>query len=108
MTYITCHSERLFKKCLAIEQVRDGYKPCVSRRGTYPPTLRCKLKIGGSSVVRCWTPSEERMLVLDNFKDFELVPRVTVLHLWVMNREFGFVLQVNDMLCQEVSQSCPF
>jgi len=108
VTYITCHSERLFKKSLTLEQVRDGYKPCVSRRGTYPPTLRCKLNIGGSSVVRCWTPSEERMLVPDSFRGFELVPRVTVLHLWVMNREFGFVLQVNDMMCSEVSQSCPF
>ena len=48
------------------------------------------------------------MLVPNNFRGFELVPRVTVLHLWVMNREFGFVLQVNDMMCQEVSQSCPF
>ena len=59
-------------------------------------------------MVRCWTPAEERMLVLDNFRGFELVPRVTVLHLWVMKREFGFVLQVNDMMCSEVSQSCPF
>ncbi len=98
VTYITCHSERLFKKSLTLEQVRDGYKPCVSRRGTYPPTLRCKQNIGGSNVVRCWTPSEERMLVPDNFRGLELVPRATVLHLWVMNREFGFVLQVNDMM----------
>ena len=48
------------------------------------------------------------MSVPEKIRDFELVPRVTVLHLWVMNREFGFVLQVNDVLCQEVSQSCPF
>ena len=47
VTYLTCHSERLFKKPLTIDQVRDGYKPCVSRRGTYPPTLRCKLNIAG-------------------------------------------------------------
>ena len=45
VTYLTCHSERLFKKPLTLEQVCDGYKPCVSRRGTYPPTLRCKLNI---------------------------------------------------------------
>ena len=48
------------------------------------------------------------MQVPDDVRGFELVPRITVLHLWVMNREFGFVLQVNDMMCSEVSQSCPF
>ena len=34
VTYLTCHSTRLFGKPLTIEQVRDGYRPCVSRRGT--------------------------------------------------------------------------
>ena len=108
VTYITCHSERLFKKTLTIVQVRDGYKPCVSRRGTYPPTLRCKLNLGGSNVVRCWTSADQRILVPEDFRGVELVPHVTGLHLWVMNREFGFVLQVNDLMCSEVSQSCPF
>jgi hypothetical protein len=108
VTYITCHSNRLFGKPLTIEQVRDGYKPCVSRRGTYPPTLRCKINLSGSNVVRCWTPAEERMPVPEEFRGLELVPRVTVMHLWVMNREFGFVLQPNDLMCSEVSQSCPF
>jgi hypothetical protein len=108
VTYLTCNSERLFKKPLTIEQVRDGYKPCVSRRGNYPPTLRCKLNLAGTSAVRCWTPLEQRMGVPEDFRGYELVPRVAVLHLWIMNREFGFVLQVNDLMCMEVSQCCPF
>ena len=32
VTYLTCHSARLFGKPLTIEQVRDSYRPCVSRR----------------------------------------------------------------------------
>ena len=108
VTYITCHSNRLFGKPLTIEQVRDGYKPCVSRRGTYPATLRCKVNLSGSNVVRCWSPAEERIDVPQEFRGLELVARVSVMHLWVMNREFGFVLQPNDLMCSVVSQSCPF
>jgi hypothetical protein len=108
VTYLTCHSARLFGKPLTIEQVRDGYKPCVSRRGTYPPTLRCKVNLGGSNCVRCWSPAEERIEVPQEFRGLELVALVSVQHLWVMNREFGFVIQPNDLMCSAVSQTCPF
>jgi len=108
VTYLTCHSTRLFGKSLTIEQVRDGYRPCVSRRGTYPATLRTKVNLSGSNVVRCWSPAEERIDVPQEFRGLELVAIVSVLHLWVMNREFGFVLQPNDLMCSAVSQTCPF
>jgi len=108
VTYLTCHSARLFGKPLTIEQVRDGYRPCVSRRGTYPPTLRCKVNLGGTNAVRCWSPAEERIEVPQEFRGLELVALVSVQHLWVMNREFGFVLQPNDLMCSAVSQTCPF
>ncbi len=42
------------------------------------------------------------------FRGLEMVALVSVLHLWVMNREFGFVLQPIDLLCSAVSQTCPF
>jgi hypothetical protein len=108
VTYLTCHSARLFGKPLTIEQVRDGYRPCVSRRGTYPPTLRCKVNLSGSNAVRCWSPAEERIDVPQEFRGLELIARVSVMHLWIMNREFGWVLQPNDLMCSEVSRTCPF
>ncbi len=108
VTYLTCHSTRLFGKPLTIEQVRDGYRPCVSRRGNYPPTLRCKVNLCGTSAVRCWSPAEERIEVPQEFRGLELIARVSVMHLWIMNREFGWVLQPNDLMCSEVSQTCPF
>jgi hypothetical protein len=108
VTYLTCHSTRLFGKSLTIEQVRDGYRPCVSRRGSYPPTLRTKVNLSGSNVVRCWSPAEERIEVPQEFRGLELVALVSVPHLWMMNREFGWVLQPNDLMCSAVSQTCPF
>jgi hypothetical protein len=108
VTYITCHSNRLFGKPMSIEQVRDGYKPCVTRRGTYAPTLRCKITLSGSNAVRCWSPEGVRVDVPDEFRGMELVPQLTVMHLYVMGREFGWVSQIGDLMCSEVSQVCPF
>ena len=108
VTYLTCHSARLFGKPLTIEQVRDGYKPCVSRRGNYPPTLRCKVNLCGTSAVRCWSHAEERIEVPPEFRGLEMVAMVSVMHLWQMNREFGWVIQPNDLMCAAVSQTCPF
>jgi hypothetical protein len=107
VTYLTCHSARLFGKPLTIEQVRDGYKPCVSRRGNYPPTLRCKVNLG-TNAVRCWSPAQERIEVPQEFRGLELIARVSVMHLWIMNREFGWVIQPSDLMCSAVSQTCPF
>jgi hypothetical protein len=108
VTYITCNSNRLFGKPLTIEQVREGYKPCVTRRGNYAPTLRCKITLSGSNAVRCWSPEGERTVIPAEFRGMELVPRVTVMHLYIMGREFGWVSQIGDLMCSEVSQSCPF
>jgi hypothetical protein len=108
VTYLTCNSIRLFGKPLTVEQVREGYKPCVTRRGTYAPTLRCKINISGGNAVRCWSPDGERTAIPEEFRGMELVPRVTVMHLYVMGREFGWVNQVGDLMVSEVSQSCPF
>jgi hypothetical protein len=30
------------------------------------------------------------------------------MHLYIMGREFGWVSQIGDLMCSEVSQSCPF
>jgi hypothetical protein len=108
VSYITCHSTRLFGKTLTLDQVRDGYKSCVTRRGTYPPTLRCKLNLSGSNVVRCWSPDGVRVDVPGEFRGMDLVPQLTVMHLYVMGREFGWVTQIGDLMCSEVSQPCPF
>jgi hypothetical protein len=106
--YLAEHSERLFKKLLTPDQVREMYKPCVSQRGSYPGTLRCKINIGGSTAVRCWNALDQRMAIPDDFRGYELLPRVHISHMWIMSRECGFVLNVHDTMCIQQSADCPF
>jgi hypothetical protein len=108
ITYLAAHSERLFKKLLSVDQVKEMYKPCVSQRGSYPATLRCKINIGGSTAVRCWNALDQRMSIPEDFRNYELLPRVHVSHLWCMSKEVGFVCNVHDMMCIQQSSECPF
>ena len=71
ITYLAEHSERLFKKLLTADQVKEMYKPCVSQRGSYPATLRCKINIGGPTAVRCWNALDQRMSIPDDFRGYE-------------------------------------
>ena len=84
------------------------YEPIVQRKGTYPATVRCKINVAGGSAVRCWSALDQRMPIPDELRGFELLPRVHISHLWIMNRECGFVLNVQDLQCVEASAACPF
>ena len=108
ITYLAEHSERLFKKLLTADQVKEMYKPCVSQRGSYPATLRCKINIGGLSAVRCWNALDQRMNIPEDFRAYDLLPRVHISHLWMMSKEVGFVRNVHDMMCIQQSSECPF
>jgi hypothetical protein len=108
IVYLTEHSERLFKKLLTTEQVTEMYKPTVTQRGSYPATLRCKINVGGSTAVRCWNALDQRMTIPEDFRAYDLLPRVHVSHLWQMSKECGFVLNVFDMKCIQQSSECPF
>jgi hypothetical protein len=107
--YVAEHSERLFQKKYTLEQCRENYKPCVRQQGSYTPSLRCKVNVGGSGAVRCWDVLSQRMPLPDELRNFELIPRVHISHMWQMgNRDFGLVLNVVDCMCMARSLDCPF
>ncbi len=106
--YIALHRDRLFKKRLAVEQVLESYKPRVSRRGTYPATVRCKINVGDSGAVRCWSALDQRVAIPEDLRGYGLLPRMHISHMWITNRECGFVVNRLDLQCIEDSTTCPF
>ena len=106
--YIALNSERLFKKTLTDVQVREIYKPIVQRKGAYPATIRCKINLSGGGAARAWNAMDQRMPIPEDLRAFELLPRVHISHLWIMNRDYGFVLNTQDLHCVEASTVCPF
>jgi hypothetical protein len=109
VNYAAEHSERLFTKKYTLAQVRENYKSCVRQQGSYPASLRCKVNTAGSGAVRCWDVLSQRMPLPDEFRNYELVPRVHISHMWQMGgRDFGLVINVMDCMCLARSTECPF
>ena len=107
--YVFDNSERIFSKKYSLEQCRDNYKPSIRQQGSYPASLRCKVNVGGSGAVRCWDVLSQRCPLPDEWRNYELVPRVHVSHIWVMgNRDYGLVINVLDCMCLARSLECPF
>ena len=52
IAYLVEHSDRLFKKVLTIEQVKEAYKSPVTRKEGYQPHLRCKINTSGDKACR--------------------------------------------------------
>jgi hypothetical protein len=109
VNYAAQHSERLFAKKYSLTQCRENYKPCIRQQGSYPASLRCKVNTAGSGAVRCWDVMSQRMPLPDEFRNYELVPRVHISHMWQMGgRDFGLVINVMDCMCLARSTECPF
>jgi hypothetical protein len=109
VNYAAQHSERLFSKKYTLAQCRENYKPCIRQQGSYPASLRCKVNTAGSGAVRCWDVMSQRMPLPDEFRNYELVPRVHISHMWQMGgRDFGLVINVMDCMCLARSTECPF
>jgi hypothetical protein len=106
--YISLHSERLLKKKLTEDQVREGYRSPVTRKANYGAHMRCKINTSGKGMVRCWDVDNQRRELPTDLRHHEMVPRINISHLWMMSREYGWVFQTNDILVTENQEDCPF
>ena len=106
--YIEKHSQRIFGKALTKDQIADGYRPALVQRGSYPPSIRCKVNMTGQRQVKCWTQDGAPRDAPEDWKACTYVVRVNLSHLWLMSREFGWVFNVEHVQVFENSKVCPF
>ena len=105
--YLAANSERLIKKKLNIDQGRECYKSPVSKKETYSAHLRCKINVCGTNMVRCWDTAGKRKELPSDLRNFQIIPRINISHLWCMSKEFGWVCQIHDMVICESEETCP-
>ena len=107
--YIAAHSERLFKKRLSLQQVRDAYTPCLRQAPGYEPLLRTKINMPNSrGACRYWTASGEEREAPVDWREADVKPHVHVSHLWLMGGSCGIVVNCCDLLVAEASRAFPF
>jgi hypothetical protein len=106
--YLVAHSERIFKKQLTEEQVRESFHPTLKRQGDYPPLLRTKINSTGRQACRYWTADQQKREPPEDWRSAELRPMLHLSHLWIMGRSCGLVVNATDLLVQESSGAFPF
>jgi len=107
--YISAHSERIWKKPLTLQQVRDMYHPTMRTTEGYEPLLRAKLNMPGSrGAVRFWTPDGQMRDPPSDWRDADVKAHVHISHLWLMGGACGLVINCIDLLVQEGSCAFPF
>jgi hypothetical protein len=108
LQYLEQHSERIFKRVLSSDQLRDAYHPTLKRNGDYPALLRMKIDSEGRRACRFWTAEQQKRGAPDDWRDAELKVMFHVSHLWIMGTSCGLVLNTTDILVQEGSTAFPF
>ena len=108
ISYLAKHSFRLFRAIRSEDEIRGNYKSPVQKKGDYRATSRCKVNVSGSNSVRCWNLNRERVEMPEDLRDSELVAKISLSHLWMMSKEYGWVLQCGDLQVRSSSTECPF
>ena len=72
VAYLAVHSERLFKKTLTPEQVKEAYHPTLKRHGDYPALLRTNLDTSGRRACKFWTSDQQKREAPDDWRCSEV------------------------------------
>lgn len=107
--YICAHSQRLFKKNLSLQQVKEMYHPCLRQAVGYDPLLRTKINMPGArGECRYWTADQTPRGPPLDWKECELSAHLHISHLWLMGASCGLVCNCTDLLVSEASRAFPF
>ena len=108
VNYLAENATRFFKKPMSLDLIRAQYKSPVTQKGDYRPMLRTKINTAGTSPVRVWNENDERVELPADLRGYELVPRLQISHLWIMSKEFGFVINCTDIMVRSQPEMSPF
>ena len=106
--YLVVHSERIFKKPLLIEQVKDRYHGLLKYHEKHDPLLKCKINMPKSTnPCRYWAENGTRTDMPTDWRSTDLKPRLHLSHLWIMGQSCGIVANLTDVLVREESHAFP-
>ncbi len=106
--YISEHSERLWKKKYTEAEIEGMYRPSVTQKGDYPPTVRCKINTAGARACRLWDSTRQPIADFPDLKSAELRPRVTIKSVYFMAKTCGLIIDVLDLMVKTQAPECPF
>ncbi len=111
--YLLEHAERLMKKRLSADTIRENLRaPAVQKNENYPPLLRCKITTAGAHAVRCWDGQGEKIELPEDLRGVPVIARIHVERMGQMSKEYGLVLTCTDLQILAGARTggmvCPF
>ena len=81
-------------------QIQGGYKSAVQ--------IRAKINTEGKNACEYWTSDGSSRKPPSDWRGVEYIPSLTIRQLWQMGTDFGWVIEVTDLLVIEPEGKSPF
>jgi hypothetical protein len=100
---------KYFGQDLAPLQIRERFVSAIKTSQKGYAHLRAKMNLAGRAQVRCWNAEDRKARKQpEDWTMCEVQPCLEIKGLWVMNRDFGLLIEMTDALISESSSICPF
>ena len=94
---------------LTPEQVVERYTSSIKTTQRGYSHLRAKMNLSGKNAVRCWdAQTKARRQIPEEWLACEVQPSIEIKGIWIMNKDFGLLLECTDALVSEYMAACPF
>ena len=102
-------SRKYFGQDLSPTQIAERYSPAVKVSQKGYSHLRAKMNLTGRNGVKCWdAESKQQRKMPDDWTMCEVSPCLEIKGLWIMNKDFGLLIEMTDALISESFTVCPF
>ena len=99
---------RYFGQDLTQAQLEERYNPAIKVSQKGYTHLRAKMNLAGRNGVKCWDENKKARKLPDDWTYCEVEPSFVIKGVWVMNKDFGLLIEMTDALISESSTLCPF
>ena len=106
---VAANPRKFFGQDLTFEQVRERYMPAVKTSQKGYTHLKAKMNSSGRLAVRCWNAETQAKVNLpEDWTAVDVQPSLQVKGIWIMNKDFGLVLEMTDAIISENAPVYPF
>jgi hypothetical protein len=105
---VASDTKRFLGNDLSPAQVRERYVSALRTHEKGWKNLRCKMNLHGRSAARCWDADKKACGHPEDWTTACIRPRLLIKGLWIMNREFGLLIEMTDAQVSEEQTTCPF
>ena len=89
-------------------QIKEKFQSSLKTSEKGWTSFRAKINIAGKNQVQCWTPKKVKCWLPSCWKDCKILPQLHFKSVYIMNKEFGVVVDVKHCLLEEIEPQCPF